>query len=288
MSETLDITRANRSALRGAGPRSERTTIEYSSEGTKRTGLNETRIRQATNRGAFHNYYEDLGISTNPYTADVLREQERQFQGNVKEQQGKIDDAKSSYDTSYESYSDSLDDYNDAKNNIPSVGSAVTSSWNDYKSTLTKVRVIGRDDKIEATYYLPKKAAQDSLVGKRGIFASWHNGGTTLNVMGKNYRNQELHDGIRTAAKSHEADYKEVATKKIKGEIATAKENLAGTKAQLDQAAANLNVLKAQIQTGQDSIDLAVSTREEDWAALRERDKARKETLAYIFNEGNI
>lgn len=239
----------NQGMLRNTGLRAQREYIDTGT-GTMRTAGDSGREAHV-GRGTFVNWYEDLGISTTQPAAEGMRKEEQEYKAKVAEQESRIAEARSKYNEAQgrlgAAQGELSGKYGEVSGiQLPELQSAVDNSWNQYKSSLTPVRVIGRGDAIEATYYLPRETA-DQLIAKRGIFASYVDGGQYLNVMAKDYRNQELHDPLREGAISLETQYRAKAQEQIARELGVAQGDINNAYGQLDSAQGQLNEAAGQI-----------------------------------------
>lgn len=236
------------------------------------------------NRGteSLKTFYEDIGFSTTPEIYSKIMEDEAEYQGLVATRQDEIDTASSQYTTAQEAYDKAVDELAYAQEHLPGLDEAVDDSWSDYKSSLVGIRVMGPDDKIEATYYLPSDAAS-SFVGQSGIFASWHNSNKNLNVMIKDYRNQELHDILRDNANTLESEYKSKASSEIAEELSKTNSEILEYTTQLAGTESQLSELEGKIDAATLELETAVALREQEWADLRTQYEDRSAAMAELL-----
>lgn len=230
--------------------------------------------------GRLNDFYEDLGFATTPDVAEAYRAEEREFQGQAGEQQGKIDSVTKDYETAKSAYDKQVAAYEKAQDDMPDLKSAVNDAWSKYKKGLTGVRVMGPGDKVEATYWLPSSAL-GSIGKQRGIFASKH--GRYMNVMVKNYRNQELHDSLRSSAGELKSSYKAKAAKELGPALEEARAQMNAASGALIGQGSELQAAKGQIDTASSQLQNTRENREAQWQELRDRYAQRVETLREVL-----
>lgn len=230
-------------------------------------------------------FYDELGFAATEGQRDAYMADEEAWQTSYAEEQANVDEIQGTYDEAEAKYNKGVAELVKANNSIPSLDKAVDDAWSSYKSELVGVRVMGPNDKIEATYYLPKDGAQ-SLVGQRGIFASTH--GNNMNVMVKDYRNQELHDSLRTSAKDLETQYKAKASKELAPQLSEAYGSISEGQGMLAETGAELSGYKSQIDTAQGSLDASVASRDAQWEALRTKYQERVSNMETMLGGSTV
>lgn len=275
---------AREGMLRNTGARAARGSVD-TGQGVARTAGSEQREAHI-GRGTFVNWYDDLGISATRPAADQIRTEEAAFKGKVAEQESRIAAARSQLDSAKGELASGYRELEGQSANLPDLGDATNESWNTYKSTLTPVRVIGRGDSIEATYYLPRETA-DNLMGQRGIFASYVDGGAYMNVMAKDYRNQELHDPLREAAASLEAQYRTKAQEQIAGQLGDAQgqfnESMNNAYGQLGEAGARVQGYENEINSATGMLEGVKQQHQAQWDEIHGKYKARAQKMNDIL-----
>lgn len=281
---------AQEGMLRNTGLRAARESIDTGT-GTMRTAGDPGREAHV-GRGTFVNWYEDLGISTTQPAADKIRKEEAEYKQKVAEQEARIAEARSKYNQAQGQLGAAQGElsgkYNEVNSiKLPELQNAVDDSWNQFKSTLLPVRIVGPGDAIEATYYLPKETA-NNFVGKPGIFGGFVDGG--VNLMVKNYRNQELHDPLREAAISLETQYRTKAQEQIakelgiaQGDINSAYGQLNSTQEQLNQAASQISAYGAEVSSAEGMLQGTKKQHKQQWDEIHGKYKARSDKMKSIL-----
>jgi len=265
--------------IRNSGLRSQRETVD-TGQGALRTANNPQR-EQHIGRGSFINYYEDLGISTTRPAADQIRKEEADWRSKVAEQESRVADARGKLTSAYGELGSRESQLAGTK--LPQLNTAVDKAWGSFKSTLTPIRVIGPNDTIEATYYLPKDAA-NTLVGQRGLFASWENDNTVLNVMAKNYRNAEVHEPLRSSSATLESEYRNKAQTQIAAELGIASGQLNSAANQLGAVKGELAGYDAQISQAEGALAGLKQIHQKKWDDIHSKYNERSAKMQDILN----
>lgn len=271
------------SALRNAGLRAQRESID-TGQGTQRTAGNIQR-EQHIGRGTFLNWYDDLGISTTRPAADQIRKEESEYKARVSEQENKLSDVRGKLSGAYSELASQESQISGTK--LPQLNAAVEKAWGGFKSTLTPVRVMGPNDTIEATYYLPRDAANE-LVGKRGLFATWVDDNKYLNVMVKDYRNQELHDPLRSGAATLESEYRSKAQESIAKELGIASSQLGAAANQIGEAKGTLSGYDAQISAAEGALSSVKQQHQQKWDDIHNKYNERRDKMKEILGSLSI
>lgn len=265
----------NKGMLRGTGLRAKREKVDTGG-GEKRMGFGR---EDHVSRGTFMNFYEDLGISTDPYSAETIRADEAQFQQDVKERQGVLSKAQSDYNTSMQNIAKAKSQVEQGYSSIPELNDAVNKSWNEHKQSLSKIRLVDRQDNIQGVYYLPQSVANE-LSKSDGIWSAEHDG--YLNVVSKG-DNSELQSILQNGQTSYESKYKMSASKQIASQIGVAYDQLGESSAAVAKAEADAKAYGSQVSSAKDELQTTIDMRQAEWDDLHERYRKRQETMQEIF-----
>ncbi len=263
--------------LRNTGLRAARGEMDTGT-GIRRDAGNPMR-QQHVGRGTFVNWYEDLGISTTEPAAVQIRKEEADFASKIAEREGKINEARNRVSAAQSQIDARRKEIEGVE--IPELEGAVETSWNQFKSTLTPVRVIGRGDQIEAVYYLPRETA-DNLINKRGIFATYV-GDNVLNVMAKDYRNQELHDPLREAAISLENQYRAQAQEQIAGQLGEAYGTVNEARRKLEESQGEVSRAQGEISSAEGLLQGIKGTHQQQWNEIHSKYQQRSDKMKSIL-----
>lgn len=265
--------------LRNTRLRSQRESID-TGQGVQRTA-GDTQREAHVGRGTFVNWYDDLGISTTRPAADGIRKEEDAFKRQVAEKEAEISSVRGKLNSAYGEVNAQASQLAGTK--LPQLNTAVEKAWGGFKSTLTPVRVMGPNDTIEAVYYLPRDGAME-LVGQRGLYATWHENDTVLNVMAKNYRNQEVHDPLRSASATLESQYKAKAQEQIAKELGIASSQLQAGANAIGAAKGELAGYEAQVSAAEGMLSGVKQEHQKKWDDIHNRYKERASKMSEILS----
>lgn len=256
-------------------------------EQKRRVGTSEVRQAHATER-SLKDYQKDLGIATDAGTAKALRAQEAQWQEGVSERKGLIGTASKEYQTAQSELSIANEELTKAAQALPSGKAALDKGWQSYRKGLTPVRVVDKSGhNVEATYYIPKEAAE-KISKQEGLVSSWHGPYMNVSVMvqsGKGLvgEGQMIHDTFRDAGIQTEAAYRSKAAPAIAKQLAKSYKELESYRADLASKQAKVDSFGREVSTARGLLRGDVAEWEKQWADLRGRYAKRAKAMEAIF-----
>lgn len=271
---------ATEGMLRGQGARATRDQRDIATD--------QEAMRSARdNGGSIAQFYDELGFTTTPDLYEKIMADEQSYNKEMSSYRDRVATAEGEYAKANQQYAIDQKKLEDANKKIPALNKAIDDSWKQYKRDLLPIRVVGPNDKIEGTYYLPKDVA-DGLMGKRGIFASYQDNNKTFNVMAKNYRNQEIHDMLREGQQSLESNYRANASKQIAPQIVEAKKSILEGQTAMAQTGGQLANYKTEIDSTTTMLDQTQAARDEQWASMRQSYQDKMKTMNEVLGGLNF
>ena len=267
----------NQGMLRSEGVRADRNSID--------TGTGERRLAQGRDkhigRGAFMNFYEDLGISATAQGAKQIRKDEAGFQGAVKKQQGVLDTERGKYNEAMGRVNAAQGDVDQGYKDLPEFKSALSDSWSQHSSSLLNVKVVDKENRVMGSYLLPS-GIEGSMSGQEGLYTN--RVGNNLYVAPRHFSASEgLMSELSTGATNYKTNYMDQAGSQIAKELGVAS-------SQLGQASSDVSAARADVETYGASIDAANKTlqgtrdtRAAQWDQLHADYQGRQDTMASIF-----
>jgi len=266
--------------------------------------LNEQRAERGkhVSRGQYLNYYDDLGFSSTEEGHKGIMEDERVFQGNVKEQRGSIDKSQASVNTARASadsqYHSAYKDLSSQKFQPLDAKSTANTVWS--KAEKFPVRVV-KGNTIEHTYYLSPSQAHEVASkwngGEGNYYSGFVDGGRSLNVdISRSGGGHVAHTTLGTAQDSYKSGvytsaYNEVA------KVNTANQKIFNTQMKSaygtledSYAEANKSLAESQGLVNKATGDLRVVTdkREAEWKMLRGDYQNKLSNMREIFGALSI
>lgn len=173
-----------------------------------------------------------------------------------------------------------VDKYGEALAGTNFEGTSLEGAWKDYKKGFVNVRIVGKDDKIESTHYLPKEAVDAMSKDLNKIYWGNYVGNNNYNIStktrgGGGYRGKELRSSIVSGEEAVKAKFYGANAgnvKKANSEGQSAYNSAYGT------ASNDLNTANANLASGRADID---SQRSE----LNKTKQGRKEQIAKYAND---
>lgn len=295
------------SGVRGGGLREQRQKVD--------TGRGEPRVAQGRaehqGRGAFVNFYEDLGISTVEPAAQQMRAEEKDFQAKVSTRKAEIEGYRNQYQGALSQVQGSRSQWDTANNqlseaakNLPGLSDAVNQSWDQYRSTMAPVRVVSGNN-VEQTYYLPKDVINslNSEAFNRGdgsYTGNWVDNGAYYNVDVRvkgqgGSRGQELHELLSNTYGQVESQYKSRAAEQLAAQLSAANSSISNQASVLGaagiQLAANesaVGLYGASLSAAEGELQGTIAARQAQWDKLHERYNQRAEQMDSILSSIDV
>lgn len=262
--------------LRNVGVRELRDSVD-TGQGVSRTGGNEIR-QNSFGRGAFINWYDDLGVSTTAPAAKSMREQEAKWQNEYNAQAARVADVRGKLEAAKSEVAGQEGEVNSVR--LPEFQNALEDSWQQYKGTLTPVRVMGPGEKIEETYYVPKDVA-DKFASSEGVYSAWY--GPYLNIEGKDYANGYVHKPLREAQSMTETMYKEKAQGPIAEQLGIAQDQLSSAANMVGSEKEQLSNYEGQVANAEGMLAGMKQKHDQQWDELHQRYNDRRDKMNEIL-----
>jgi hypothetical protein len=233
-------------------------------------------------RGSFINYYDDLGFTATAEGANQFRQKQSEFSEQLSTaQQGAAD-----YKRNIDSASGVLQG---AKKKYGTYDKFVSSNWDKLKDTFVNVRVVDSKNNIEATYKLPKEAAEE-LAKEKGLYTLYNPDGNWMNVatktkgkgpMGGRTVGKELHEAFMSSEKDIYNQWYEKSTPTLLESWKMAQKQIAEGEKTLGTAKANLSVANTDIKLAQNQNAFS-------WQQLKDDYQRKKSAMAEVLSKMNF
>ena len=239
------------------------------------------RSRRAETRGAVDIkqvdqalYREDLGFNLTQGGYGQYKEDETAFNTAV----AKANKELTGYDAQLKTQKTELDAANKAISSAYGdlKGTSLEGEWDKYKSTFKPIRVV-KGDTVEATYYLPEDAISSlhtDAFNKSGSYTGNYVDGGNYNVdlrIGGKVLGKELHDALRNASTSVQANFYETAAPQV-----------ASANKQIDSARSSLDEQKSALGSAYDSMQAERDKVAAEQAKVKAAETGRQEQVAAV------
>lgn len=275
----------NKDAYRGV-MRQERQTTGIKGQDHRVAG-DPNRVAHVT-RGDYINYYDDLGFSTTQEHADILKQEEANFQSSAADYQNQLDTNTSDLNTKYQTKLGKIDEAYASLDPVK----ILDNLWKETSSDFININVVKQDGKggyiTEGTYHLPRATAED-LAKKKGVATNWDDEGNfyvdVKTAKGGRYIGQELHEGFSQGEKDIYQQWYTQAAPLVMSQVREGKGVLAGANAQLNE---QYTTSAGSLGQSQITLDSAKNQRTMDWEKLRNDYQKKKETIKSILSNTTV